>query len=253
MYKIRFFLSLCLILVLAIGIFIFRGNETDAFFYQELLKSSAPEQNGSQVSRSQQKREGVTKQIWHQGENPLYIRIHSQESELLFFRQDNKIEAIEQLGNVVCIMQEELLYLNGRPMQNIRYLEAEKASYNFHTRLFLAQGVKFWKYQLEGHNPPETIENAQLLMQASADSVEFSMISKDLDFKAHRMRAMIKQLDLSPSWISDTSSRNAHHHTCELPFQESKTVPFRQCPYDAAEQSRGSEWNFFCRYYGKPG
>jgi hypothetical protein len=172
----------------------------DKTLYEELMKSSNPdskEEGLSPLSYSQHRREGVSKQIWYQDDAPLYFRIDSAESELFFFRQEGQIEVIEQLGSVACIMQEELFYEGEVPMQKIRYLEAEHACYNYNTHLFVARDVKLWKYQLEGHTPPAKIEHINPLMRATANSVEFTLQGKKLDFIAHQMKASVNSKERS--------------------------------------------------------
>jgi hypothetical protein len=185
------------LLVITLGIVIFPIKERDYVLYDELLKSSNPETNEPNLSYSQQRREGVSKQIWFEDDSPLYCRIDSEESELFFFRQNNKVEVIEQLGEVYCLMQEDLYYEGEKPMQHVRYLEAKRASYNYNSHLFVAEDVKLWKYQLEGHAPPTTIEDRIPLMRATAHSVEFTLKGEKLDFIAHQMRATVNSKDKS--------------------------------------------------------
>ena len=154
-------------------------------------KSSNPETKETGISYSQQKREGVCKQIWYQDASPRYFCIESEDSELFFFRQNNKVEVVEQLGSVTCLMQEELFYEEGKPMQKVRYLEAERASYNYNTQLFVAEAVKLWKYQLGGHQPPDHLPKTNPLMQATARSVEFTLQGQKLNFVAHHMKATL--------------------------------------------------------------
>ena len=76
-------------------------------------------------------------------------------------------------------------------MQKIRYLEAARASYHYNNHLFIAEDVKLWKYQVEGHQPPEEISGLAPLMTATAASVEFTLRGKKMDFVAHKMRATV--------------------------------------------------------------
>lgn len=190
MYKISL-LACSLVLVLVLGITILPCRPQDYALYDELLKSSTPDRNKTLISCSQQTRTGVCKHIWYQDSTPLYIRIASQESELFFFKHTHQIEVIEELGKVACLMQEELYYVGDQPMQRVRYLEAEKACYNYNSHLFTAEEAQLWKYQLEGHTPPDTIEGLKPLMQAQAKSVEFTLKGEGFDFTAHQMRTLL--------------------------------------------------------------
>lgn len=178
---------------LGMGLLIFPISEKDRETFNDLLKSSNPDTNDDILSYSQQKREKVRKEIWYQDDSPLYFCIDSAESELFFFKQENQIEVVEQLADVSCVMQEELYYVAGKPMQKIRYLEAEKACYNYTSNLFIAEDVKLWNYQLEGHIPPKDLSSLEASMRATAHSVEFTLKGKKLDFTAHKMRAVVNQ------------------------------------------------------------
>lgn len=203
MFKKFLFLS-AFVLLLGISYGIIHIRPKDYALYEELLKSSRPEQESPLLSYSQQVREGVCKQIWYQDANPLYFRIESEESELFFFHQENQIEVVEQLEKVSCIMQEELFYLlpDGRevseidhstrdaePMQRIRYLEAERACYNYTTQQFVAEEAKLWKFELQGHQAPQHFDKTKPTMSGTAQCVEFSLKGKQLNFQAHRMKA----------------------------------------------------------------
>jgi hypothetical protein len=177
-------------LVIGIAWMVFPIRESDFALYNELLKSSNPDKNEAHLSYSQQKREGVCKQIWYQDEAPLYFRIDSDESELFFFRQNNKVEVVEELGKVTCVMQEELYFDGAKPMQKVRYLEAERACYNYNTQLFVAEEAELWKYQLEGHAPPQH-KPVNPLMRATAKSIEFTLKGEKLNFVAHQMKAIL--------------------------------------------------------------
>jgi hypothetical protein len=185
--------------VLAVGTLIFPIKKGDYSLYEALLQSSNPDTDDSLLSYSQQKREGVSKQIWCQDDTPLFFRIDSDESELFFFRQHGRVEVQELLGKVACIMQEELYFEGTKPMQQVRYMEAERASYNYNSHLFVAEGVKLWKYRLDGHTPPlkTLFFDATPLMQATAHTVEFSLKGEKLDFVAHRMKATLNSNERS--------------------------------------------------------
>lgn len=181
-----------LLLAIGVGVLIYPVRDQDHAIYDALLKSSNPEKKEALLSYSQQKREGVSKQIWYQDEAPLYFRIDSADSELFFFRQQNQLEVIEQLGKVTCMMQEELYYEKGEPMQKVRYLEAERACYNYNTHLFVAEEVELWQYKLAGHSAPACIAKEERpLMKAKAHSVEFTLKGEKLDFTAHQMKASV--------------------------------------------------------------
>lgn len=138
------------------------------------------------LSYSETVREGVVKEVWC---GSRHLRITSKESALFFFQEGKSIEAVEQLGDVVCFMQEKLFFENGGPMQEVRYLQAKKACYNYNTQLFVAEDVFISKFHFKGHVLPKTVEEATPLMQGTAESVEFTLKGEKIDFHAHHFKA----------------------------------------------------------------
>lgn len=217
MFKTPLIIATCAFVLSAffMGFIISRISDVDLLNYQKLIESSEPSTKKTDCfGLSRQTREGVKKQIWHENK---HIVIESEESELFFFHQNNQMEVVEELGVVRCAIQEELYYLlpdgrevvqkeNGelclrgeegsipsgtalKPMQLIRYLEAKEACYNYNTQLFSGREVKLWKYRLEGHKMFTSFEGLAPMMSGMAQSVEFSLKSKQLDFSAYQMRA----------------------------------------------------------------
>lgn len=185
--------SLLILAALLIALLILPISEKDRITYQELLKSSNPEEK-TLLTFSEQAREGVTKEIWYIREkDPLNIRIESKHSELFFFQQEGTFEVIEQLEGITSLMQEELYYESEKPMQLVRYMEANRATYNYNTQLFVAQDVKFWKYRAEGHDPLQHVIGLSPLIAGSAQTVEFSIKGRDLSFQAHRLNATFQE------------------------------------------------------------
>lgn len=213
------FSTLCLSLV---GFLVFKQNESDFITYQKLVEASDPSCSGEILSYSQQKRENVCKEIWYRANEPLNIYIESQESELFFFQQENQMEVVEELGLVHATCQEKLYYVledgreatleeNGKylikgsdpqveeswltnaegltPMQEVRYFEAEKASYCYNTQLFLAQNVFLKKYKIKGHDRLVSFENETPIMSGKAESIEFTLRGKKWGFQAHKLKA----------------------------------------------------------------
>ena len=74
-------------------------------------------------------------------------------------------------------------------MQIIRYIEADKATYNYASQLFVAEDVKLWKYKLEGHEPPSDLSQTDFLMSGTARTVEFAFKGEQFDFQAHSLKA----------------------------------------------------------------
>lgn len=208
-----------------IGIGLFRFNARDLKSYQRLVEKSAPQKKGALISYSQQMRHNVSKEVWFRDDDPLHLHIHARDSELFFFQDDARktIEVVEEMHSIRCAMQEELFYLlpDGRevvknengcfflkrkdssepkvaidpltsgliPVQYLRYFEAEKASYNYNSQLFVAQSVKLWKYRMPGHTLPLSLAGQTPLMSGTAQSVEFLLKGEKMNFTAHVLKA----------------------------------------------------------------
>lgn len=227
MFKRVVLLLLFLIPIGLIGYFLLPISQKDRHFYDELLKASTVQET-EMLTYCQQSREDVHKEIWYVDKEPLNIYIESENSELFFFQQQNQFEVVEQLNHVKATMQEELYYVlpdgkeatmqeNGKllirgsdpknesswvtslcglaPMQSVRYMEAEKACYNYSTNLFLAQNVILKKYKMQGHARVLSFEDENPLMSGKAQSVEFLIKGKNLEFQAHGMQAKFNPKD----------------------------------------------------------
>src|SRR5262245_61793928 len=93
-----------LIVIAILAFYIYPCRQHDFILYEELIKSSMPKIEDGTLSHSEQKRKGVRKHIWYQGETPLKIEIESENSELLFLKQARTIEIVEELDRVICLM-----------------------------------------------------------------------------------------------------------------------------------------------------
>lgn len=173
---------------------------------------------------TRQFRKGVDKDIWFfRGNTRMQLRINSTTSELVFEKEDGKSKIIEKMGDVICWMQEELYYTlpngtevvrhtdgtlmvrNGNPddpssrvreydpdlkaMQVVRYIEAEKAVYHYHNDLLEGEKVKLARYIFPGHQLMFTLTGQTPTLTGKAESIEISLLNKELSFKAHKMTA----------------------------------------------------------------
>lgn len=156
----------------------------------------------------------------------LQLIIASKDSTLVVDRNSKSTDLIECMNHVDCYMQEELYYLlpdgqevkknqsgewiskdSGepitfpkttklKPMQCIRYLDAEKASYCYQTDHFTAENVTISRFKTEGHRLKITkgLEKTELLMTGFANSVEFSLGEENILFNAHQLKATFHRI-----------------------------------------------------------
>jgi hypothetical protein len=213
------------IIVLAVMLMV---QKEDYQQYAELIANSEPQEDAVKEYTGEQKRQGVVKDIWYVEESKevrLHFRIVSAESELIFENKNGESNIIEKMNNVRCYMQERLYYLlpdgnevvpskvgkwyiigkdhddpgswiepssetHLRPMQQIRYIEAEEALYYYNSDTFLAEKVRLSRYIVPGHQLIESVKIYDPLMRGVAQKVEFSLKGKDLNFKARHFKAV---------------------------------------------------------------
>lgn len=205
---------------------LFSGYSTDAAAYRELVALAAPVNSTAQLTpySAKQHRKNVQKEIlFNQNEERLQIRLNSKEAILILDREEDSTEVIEKLKDVACLMQEELFYLlpdgrealkqpNGKllarqgspvnasnwaelntpgvkKMQQLRYMEADEATYYYKTDRFTASNVKISRFTAPEHRMPLLVKGLKPTMNGVAKSVEFTLSGGELNFKASNLRA----------------------------------------------------------------
>lgn len=231
----RFTLVVLLLLGLLATIFWRLGlvTENDVQEYNQLMtdaESSQTSVHGTPYT-ARQERKGIQKDMFFQsGGNRLQIRLTADNAQLVLDHQDAHTYVVEHMQKVRCCMQEELYYLlpdgrealpqpNGklllrsadekdpvswismdtpglRPMEIIRYIEADEAEYHYKDDRFIAHLVKIARYALPSHQLG-AVNDSKPLMKGTADKVEFSLNGKDkdLNFKAHHLKATFFEMD----------------------------------------------------------
>ena len=224
--RIALFLVCVGLFVLFMGARLLRVGELEHEKYQKIVQSSEspfPGETGKEQS-ARQLRGRVHKEIRFATQNGrLNHSVQSRQSEFVFSVQDDHTEMVENMAQVRCFLQEELYYAladgreallqsDGRallrdgdpkdpsswffpnemgctPMQKLRFLEAEKATYYYKTNVFVAQEVKLQRFVAKGHDLVETVEGLEPNMKGVAQAVEFTLSGKDLNFRAHHLKA----------------------------------------------------------------
>lgn len=198
----------------------------DAKRYHELMAGSEGGQGetGIDTYQSKQQRERVQKDAFYmQGPHRLRLRITADSAQIVIDHQEGSTQIIEHMNAVSCMMQEELYYVmpngreallqeNGRllirhadpqqevswadakdakPMQVIRTMQAETASYYYKSELFLAEQALVSRYAVAGHNLPASLKNERPLMQGRAAQAQFSLNGKKPNFQASQFKASL--------------------------------------------------------------
>lgn len=192
--------------------------------YRKLMMDTSSAESKNNAYTSQQKRYRVQKEIYFpKGMDRLHLCVKAAEAQLVLDHQESETAIIEHMKNVKCLMQEEVYYLledgreavlqeNGKllirhadpkeeaswldsassglkPMQIIRYMQADTAAYYYKTDLFLADKVEMSRYIVPGHQLVDSVKGLNPVMHGIAQRIEFSLAGKDLNFKAHQFKA----------------------------------------------------------------
>lgn len=204
--KILSFILAFSFVALFLGFFTYESREESVIAFEHLVKASrsrSPETDPKDEYVSTQRREGVRKELYYNDEaqRRLQIKIHGKSSNLVFRRHDDRSQIVEMLKGVKFYMQEALFYRtpDGRevsenlsleygplvPMQTIRYVEADEASYNFHIENLEAVNAMVSRYCTVGHSLPEELDEEDLLMRGYADSISLECHGGLLDLKGN--------------------------------------------------------------------
>lgn len=215
-----FILALCI----ASYFFLFTFNDKDVREYWDIMAESDPARvkNAAETPyTAKQSRLSVHKHMWvNSCEGPLEISVRSEEAELVLDRKEASTEIIENMHNVQCYMQEELFYAlpDGSeavrnesgdlvlrnsdtrilenaptlvPMQIVRFIQADAASYSYKTDRLTAQDVAISRFSIPGHALTDSLDNITPLMTGVAESMECTLDGNDPQFKAHHFKAVL--------------------------------------------------------------
>lgn len=206
--------------------FLFYPTDKDYLEYRALVSKANPTNSNVPTTpyKATQRRKNTQKDVMFiQGSDQLHLSLNSLEADVILDHRNESTELIEKMRGVTCLMQEELFYIlpdgrevikhaNGKlllrqgdfdrpsswinpafvelkPMQRIRYLEAEAATYYYKSEQLVAEQVKIFRYTMPGHKIPTSFLNKKLEMKGVARSVQFSLSGGELNFKARNFKA----------------------------------------------------------------
>ena len=199
---------------------IFHLEAKDIKKYQHIMREVSEKQSSQkEFYSSKQERTNTEKNIWYiQNDQRLHFYITSKHSFLIFSSEEKASNLFEKMDMVTCMMQEELFYQlpnqeevikNGnnfytrkglrpldkeeisslRPMQKLRIIKANTATYSYTTHQFVANKVHINRYITQGHLLIKSGSASQLLMEGTASNIEFSLVGNNLNFKAKHLKA----------------------------------------------------------------
>lgn len=216
---------LIVLMSLALAIFL-QPKEADFKSYQQLMQISRPIQPDNKKEGPPVKQQRVnTRKDFLLGdrESKPKFKITSEGSEIVFDNQDEQTEIKELMSHVTCLMQDELFYVlpdgrevkksdNGRyilrdipigtvdpyvevdesqllPMQTVRYILADKASYHYKSDRFEGHRVDLLQMILPTHGLNGDLAGGKITMRGTADKVQFKLFSGTPQFRAERLKA----------------------------------------------------------------
>lgn len=210
-------LTLLLIVLLA------RIGRNDIAQYQALLQSSEAVnyQETLETFTGKQHRENVRKLVVFSEDGVRkQMNVQGKQSDLVLTYDGNKSEVIEHMQFVTCDMQEELFYTlsDGReayrdpqgclrlrrpaagdpawlddtqaltPMQKVRHVDAETATYYYRQDLFAAESVTLLRTVTPTHAMPSFDGPSQPLMEGYAEAVRFSILGRHTALQAYHLK-----------------------------------------------------------------
>ena len=172
-------------------------KESDILTYRK-MKNRHEVASSPQVfaTSTHQTRQGVRKDIWFSQEDKsrLHTRIESASSLLTIQPKEHNYEVIEELQKIHCWMQDRV-YVGegGKPMQQMRYIEADSGTYLYTTQQFLAQTVVLSLFRLPGHSLLINQDQSAAFIRGIAQDVSFSVSGKSPQFQAKNFKAQFSK------------------------------------------------------------
>lgn len=162
--------------------------------YKAFLQKSVKVSSSKSAKATDQRRESVRKDIWFAEEDysRLHYRIDSRASTLTLIPNDDKLDIIESLEGIQCWMQDKFYSTGANPMQQVRYFEADRGTYQYTTQQFLAKSVALSLFRVPGQNLPTKLDPKTAFLQGIAQDVSFSVAGKMTAFQADRFKATLK-------------------------------------------------------------
>lgn len=198
MYKQATVLSISLLLpVCAFWIFQLCFVRSSDFALLKKLLECKEIASSNTLPTTQQFRYDVCKDIWFAQEDHsrLHYRISSQSSLITLIPVKNKFEMVESLQTIKCWMQDKLFHPleSQKPMQQVRYLEANQGTYHYTTQEFHANDVMLSLFHIPGHVLPlQSMDEKQAFLRGMAETVSLILCGgKTPQFQAEKFKATL--------------------------------------------------------------
>lgn len=160
----------------------------------EAIIMEAMNQNLPSQYRADQKREGIYRELFlvHGGKR-LKTRITADNGILSLNQEGGAVGFTERLENLKCLMQEELFFEDGHPMQRLRLVESRVAYYNYKTNTLTTNEMTFSRFTAPAHDLPvaEVLMTPTMTGRAASAIVTFEEAGPK--FHAERLHVSLPQ------------------------------------------------------------
>lgn len=156
------------------------------------------------IPTMKQKREGVSKTLFlSESSGRQAVRLKSDTSELIATNHAGNYEVLERFKGIHCDSQEGSYYRlsNGEEsqelvegavlMQRVRHIDAQEASYDYNKDLLSAEKVNLVRFSTEGDALREDWGEIKPLMEGEAETVLFTLVEHEPNFKASHVKLKI--------------------------------------------------------------
>jgi putative lipase involved disintegration of autophagic bodies len=195
MFQRTLFIASLLVIVGIISIYFYlvRYNAQDEIEYRRLVQTHIDflSRKGLEQEPVEQVRTDVQKDIWRiDGEDRLHFRLKSASSYLSLLQKKGKMEAVERLKQIECVMQEEIN--QEMQTQQLRVLKAEEGTYSFPAHCFKAKTVDLAFYQLPEIEIPFSLELEKPFLRGIAHNATLSAKEKTPNFHAKFLKLRLE-------------------------------------------------------------
>lgn len=174
------------------GAFVSIVRPSDIAFYKKLVRDHEAASSSQALSScAYQTRQGVRKDIWATQDDGsrLHYLIESEASLLSMHVKQNHFDIVENLEKIHCWMQDKLYFsTEKRPMQQVRFFEADQGTYHYSTQKFAAQSVALSLSRLGGHDLKD-FDHQNAFVRGIAEDVTFCVSGKNPQFQAQNFKA----------------------------------------------------------------
>jgi hypothetical protein len=171
---------------------LFYINEKDIENYHQIMDRKTKSTSCQNLKRQPlyQERQGVQKDIFlSQNKTRNHFKIQSEESCVTFTEKNEKIELIENLKNIKCLIQDKIIDENNSFTQQLRYFTAKKGTYVYPSHKFVSDAINLSFFDIPGKSLPETINDFNPYLKGFAKEVYFSLTDKTPQLTAYHFRA----------------------------------------------------------------